>query len=154
MMIHLKTIYTTIGILAVLAVFAQCASSYKIDKTAPAHIKNPYFKKWNSGIKEKGFTVYLPVDKNTPLKLKYVYFKGKKIELEHHFNEAVYIGHYTYPPKRDLVMSIDPKEEFKNNLPVIEEKIPFELAGNECVIEYMREGKKRYFNSNLTEKSK
>jgi len=59
----------------------------------------------------------------------------------------VYVGRYTNPTtvRKDLVMSSDPKEEYNNKLPVIEEKIPFELKAGECMIEYSKNGKKVHF---------
>ncbi len=140
---------TGLSIACLLIIFTQCASSQQVDKQAPITFNSPYYQEWVSGIREggSGFIVYLPVNEDTSIVLEEVYFKGKKIELERKKNQAVYIGRYTNPGTvvRDLIMSDDPKEEAKNEVPALEEKIPFELQENECMIGYTKNGKKGYF---------
>ncbi|WP_128755202.1 hypothetical protein [Aquimarina sediminis] len=155
-MINLKTTSITISLLLLLIMHIQCASSQQIDKKSPIEIKNTYFQEWIAGVEGggSGFMIYLEVDAVSDVKLEYAYFRGKKIKLGHKTNELVYVGHYTKATKpRDLIMSDDPKEEFKNQLPEIEEKIPFELADNECMISYMNNGKQGFFKlENIPEK--
>jgi len=146
---YLKSIISKISVLGVLAIFTQCATGQKIDKAAPVTFKSPYFQKWIAGIQGggSGFTVYLPLHHESDVELNEIYFRGKKVEILLRSDKPVYVGRYTDPNsvKRDMVMSGDPKEEFKNQVPVIEDKIPFELKGNECVIGYTKNGKKGYF---------
>ncbi|OED34941.1 hypothetical protein AB832_06655 [Flavobacteriaceae bacterium (ex Bugula neritina AB1)] len=146
---HLKSIVTKISMVGILAIFTQCATSQKVDKAAPVSFKSPYFQKWVAGVQGggSGFNVYLPLSSETDIELNEIYFRGKKVELLLRSDKPVYVGRYTDPNsvKRDKIMSSDPKEEFKNQVPVIEEKIPFELKGNECIIGYTKEGKKGYF---------
>lgn len=134
----------------------QCASSQRIDKQNPIEIKKAFFQKWIAGVEGggSGFTLYIEVDATSEIQLEYAYFKGKKVKLNYKTNEPVYVGRYTNSLKKpDLIMSDDPKEEFKNQIPKIEEKIPFELQGNQCVVSYINNGKSRFFKlENVTEK--
>ncbi|WP_074405838.1 hypothetical protein [Aquimarina spinulae] len=150
-MINLRTISTTIGVLLVLITYTQCASSQQIDMKTPIVIKDVYFQKWVAGVEGggSGFMLYIEVNSTSDVQLEYAYFKGKKIELGHKTNELVYVGHHTYPSRRqDLIMSDDPKKEFKNQLPAVEKKPPFELKDNECIVAYTKKGKKGYFKLN------
>lgn len=155
-MINLNRVYKFLSLLFVLITCTQCASSQQIDKTAPIQIKDAYFQKWISGIEGggSGFMVYIEVKEKTDVQLEYAYFKGKKIKLGHKANKLVYIGRYSVVSKRpELIMSDNPKEEFKNQLPAVEEKIPFKLKENECMISYIKNGRKRFFKlQNITER--
>jgi len=155
-MTQFKIFSFNIIIFLIVGTFVQCASSQnmEIDKNAPIGIKDPYFQEWVAGIKGggSGFTVYIPVEESADVTLNYTYFKGKKIELK--LSNNVYIGRYTYPNKNtDLIMSDDPKEEFKNKLPEVEKNIPFELEGNACVVGYTKGTENGFFKiENVTEK--
>lgn len=147
-MINLNRVYKSASLLLVLVICIQCASSQQIDKKNPVEIKDAYFQKWVSGVEGggSGFMVCVEVNEITDVKLEYVYFKGKKIKLDHKSTELVYVGHYSVVSKRpELIMSDNPKEEFKNKLPDVEEKIPFTLKENECMVSYIKNGKKGLF---------
>ncbi|WP_299434039.1 hypothetical protein [uncultured Aquimarina sp.] len=155
--INIRTVVTKIGLLSILVTFTQCATSQKIDKMAPVELNAPYFQNWVSGIEGggAGFMLYIPVDPASDVQLENAYFKGKSVKLKRKPNEAVYVGRYTDPGtvRKDIVMSDDPKEEYNNKAPEIEEKIPFELKEGECVIAYSKNGKEGYFKlDNLPEK--
>lgn len=147
--INLKTIITKIGLLSILVTFTQCATSQKIDETAPLQFKDAYFQNWVSGVRGggAGFMVYLPVDGTSDIQLETVYFKGKEVKLSFDNSTSVYSGRYTDPKtvRKDIVMSSDPKEEYNNKVSEIEEKIPFELKEGECIIAYVKNGAKGYF---------
>lgn len=154
-MINLNRGYKILSLLFVLIICTQCASQ-QIDKKSPVEIKDAYFQKWISGIEGggSGFMVYIEVKEKTDVQLEYAYFKGKKIKLEHKLSELVYVGHYSVVSKRpELIMSDNPKEEFKNQLPNVEEKIPFTLKENECMVSYIKNGRKGFFKlQNITER--
>jgi len=153
----LRTVGTIIGSLFLFMIHIQCAGGQQLDMKNPLPIKEAYFQKVLSGIKggTNGFMMYVELKDTSGISLNYAYFKGKKVKLAPEAaNKAVYIGHYMYPQKiNDLIMSSDPKEEFKNKPPGITEKIPFELKEGECVIEYTKDNKQDSFKlDNLPEK--
>jgi len=148
--INFKTLLTKIGLLGILMTFNQCATGQKIDKTTPVQLNDPYYQKWVAGVRGggAGFTVYFPVHTSSSnIELKTAYFQGKKVSLSFDQNTATYSGRYTDPRtlKKEIVMSSDPKEEYNNKIPEIEEKIPFDLKEEECIIAYSKNGKEGYF---------
>ena len=155
-MIYLKRIGALIGIMLLLVIFTQCAAAQNkegnqskeqvMDKEAPINTKNTYYLlRYESGAHPKGFTVYIPVDKKPELQLEYIFFKGEKVALQYDEKNMIYIAEHIFSDKPDLVMSDDPKEEFKNQLPVVKEKIPFEIKENDGVVGYTKSGKKGHF---------
>ncbi|GAA4272203.1 hypothetical protein U6A24_19680 [Aquimarina gracilis] len=117
-----------------------------MNNTTPEGVKNAYFKNWHSD-NESGFTLYIPVDQEMSIALKHAYFKQKKIMLVKENDKALYTGKYTYPKKEgDMVMSDDPKQEFKNKVPAGIERIPFRLKEGECIIVYSKEGTEGHFS--------
>ncbi len=147
--INYKIIFTKIYLVSIAIVFTNCASSQKVESTAPVQLKDPYFQNWVSGIEGggAGFMVYLPIDEKSDVQLEEIYFKGKRVKLKRKRSEAVYTGRYTNPKtvRKEIVMSGDPKEEYDNQVQEIEEKIPFDLKNGESVIAYSKNGKKGYF---------
>ncbi|MBW1293946.1 hypothetical protein GBO31_00400 [Aquimarina litoralis] len=145
----MKTLLTKIGLLGILMTFAQCATSQKIDKIAPVELNAPYFQKWVSGIRGggQGFTLYFPVAKESDVVLHTAYFKGKKVDLNFNQREGFYRGKYTDPEsvKPDMIMSGDAKDEYGNKAPKVEEKTPFVLKDDECIIAYTKSGKEGFF---------
>ncbi|WP_062054989.1 hypothetical protein [Aquimarina longa] len=142
-MIHLKKILTQILVIVILIIFTQCASSQHIDKQSPIQVNNPYYE-LSTEDKKSEFSVYIPVEKNAKVVLDYIYFKDKKINLKYDSKKSIYIGRYI-PSKTNLIMSSDPKEEFGNQVPLIEEKLPFKLKNNEAVIAYTQGDKQGFF---------
>ncbi len=135
--------------------FASCASSQKIaiDPTAPIVIESPYYQKWIGGVQGSGygFTLYFPVEISAEVQLQHAYFAGKKIKLSYQKSKNLYVGRYTNPSsvqstKPDIIMDADPEKEFGNQLPPEKEpSIPFELKKGECIVAYLKNGKKGFF---------
>ncbi len=150
---NLKAIFTKVCVLVLLATHTQCATSQKMDTTPPIRIDKAYFEKWTDADNEAGFTVYIPADATAKLTLDFAYFKGKKITLILDTDTSVYKGRYIYPKRdNDLIMSDDPKKEFKNTVTGIE-RIPFRLKDNECVVTYTKDDAQGHFKiDNLPEK--
>lgn len=153
----LKTISFSILMLIVMASFSQCTSTKRIQENASLDLGQVYFQKWIAGIEGggAGLNIYIPTEDNS-MQLDSVYFRGKvaKLELKNQ-NGIIYIGRFIsdFNKKKDMIMSNEPHAEFGNEMPKIQQKIPFELKDNECVISY-KEGKKtKYFKvSNVVEK--
>ncbi|MEW7279353.1 hypothetical protein ABW636_12235 [Aquimarina sp. 2201CG1-2-11] len=155
-MIYLKRLGAALSVVALFAIFTQCASAQNkegnlpkeqvMDKEAPITTDNVYYlMRYEGGTKSKGFTVYIPVDKKPDVELEYIYFKGKKVALQYDDKNTMYVAEHVFSDKPDLIMSDDPKEEFKNQLPAVKEKIPFEIKENEGVVGYTKSGKKGHF---------
>ena len=80
---------------------------------------------------------------NTPLQQ--AFFRGRvaDIKVEEKDGEWMAIANFINQreEKPDMVMHADPKKEVGNRPPKLEEKFPFELGPDECVVSYMEDGK-------------
>ena len=86
----------------------------------PAEIQEMYFQNWVGGQERTGggtnfviqFKSALPDD----IKLKSVLFRGKSADFETKPNN-LYVGYYTYKPKKDLILDEDATKEYGNQAP-------------------------------------
>jgi len=131
--------------------FSQCSSAKKLQEQVAITFGEVYCQKWGGS----GLNIIIPTS-STSIKLDSVYFRGKVAKLEiKSSGDVVYIGKFlsSLNTKQDIIMSSNPKAEHGNKLPVIQEKIPFELKDTECVISYKKGKKTQYFKiSNVLEK--
>lgn len=151
-----KSVASLLLMLVVMTSFSQCSSSKNLDKKAPAKFGEVYTQSWTAGVKGggSGVNIYIPIE-NTTLELDSVYYKGRAVKLETKPNSPnLFIGRFTNKTNapEDIILSSDPSEEFKNKLPDLPEKIPFELEADECVISYKKDGKMHYYK--ITDVSK
>lgn len=137
--------------------FSQCSSAQKLQEQPPITIDEVYFQKWAAGARGggAGLNIFIPTN-NTTIKLDSVYFRGKVVKLETKKGKnLLYVGRFISNTNRrvDIIMSNEPNAEFKNQMPKVIDKIPFELKYNECVISYVQDNKTKYFKiSNIIEK--
>ncbi|MBP2833318.1 hypothetical protein J8281_14075 [Aquimarina sp. U1-2] len=155
---NFKMLCIKICILLGAVTFTQCATGQKMDKNSDLQIKDAFFQEIPSGIANGPITLFVSfkIEETATIQLTHAFFRGKKIALKKSkTSEHTYEGQYTYPEKlHDLIMSGDPKKEFGNQVPKIEEPIPFELTGNECMLQYIDDGKEKVFKINtLKEKA-
>lgn len=141
--------------------FSQCSSSKKTQSKPPIEFGNIYYQSWVAGIEGggSGINIFIPIKKEIQegIELDSVYFRGKAAKLEVKPNDKMlYIGYFKTgfnTMKPDIVMSSDSKEEYGNQLPKIEVKIPFDLKKDECVVGYQYLNKYLYYKiENIIEK--
>jgi hypothetical protein len=137
--------------------FSQCSSSKQIMDEAPIALEQVYCESWIAGIEGggSGLNIFIPTSNKTVV-LDSVYFRGKAAKLEiNSAKKMLYVGRFTSEinSKKDIVMSNEPHDEYGNNTPQIDQKIPFELEDNQCVISYIENNKTKYFRvDNVIEK--
>lgn len=129
--------------------FSQCSSAKQLETKAPMHFGNAYFQKWLAGVQGggSGINLVIPVATNS-IALDSVYFRNRSAKLElGAASPKAYIGRFktALNQKKDMILSSDPKEEFKNKVPDAVETIPFELKDNECVVSYQDGTKTKYY---------
>ncbi|NJW52018.1 hypothetical protein [Salinimicrobium oceani] len=135
----------------ILLSFSNCANGKQLQEKAPKAVKQPYYTSWTGGVKAagSGFNLFIPVEETASIIMDTVYFRGKKGILERDpSNEHLYVARFKIGATehdRDFVMHEDPKKEYGNQIPVVKEKIPFELAEGEAVVRYTENGKAKYF---------
>ncbi len=141
--------------------FSQCSSSKKLQSKVPIEFGEGYFQKWVAGVKGggSGINIFISINEGVSEEfiLDSVYFRGKVAKLEvKPNNKTLYIGRFKTDlntMKQDIVMSSDSKEEYGNQLPKIEAKIPFDLKDNECVVSYKKGDETQYYKiENIIEK--
>ena len=137
--------------------FSQCSSSKNLDNQPPVDFGEVYTQSWTAGVKGggSGTNLFIPV-KDHSVELDSVYYKGNSAKLENKPDSPdLYIGRFERNSNQpqDMIISSDPREEAKNTLPQVPEKIPFELKDDECVVFYQKEGKTHYYKiSGITTK--
>ena len=137
--------------------FLQCSSSQTLQEKAPTTFGEVYFQRWNAGIQGggSGINLFIPVV-DTNVVLDSVYFRGKSAKLETKpQNKSLYIAYFKTElnQPKDIVMSNNPLDEYKNQLPIQKERIPFKLKDSECVVSYKDGSITKYFKiENITEK--
>jgi hypothetical protein len=154
----LKQTSFLIVMVILMASFSQCSTAQKLQRTAPTQFGNVYCQTWVAGVKGggSGLNVFIPV-MDMSIQLDSVYFRGKSVKLEvKKTNEGLlYIGRFKTQlnQPKDIIISRDANEEYKNQLPIIEEKIPFELNDDECVVTYKQGDKTQYYKiTNIEQK--
>lgn len=147
-----KTTTFLIGIILVMS-FSNCANSKKLQEQEPVAFDQAYYTTGTGGTKDagSGLNLFIPVKNGyqSDVELDSVYFRGRRAELKKEPKEGnVYIAYFrTNDEARasDLVMSIDPKEEYGNQPPEIVREFPHELEEDEAVVSYKKDGKTGYY---------
>lgn len=122
--------------------FYNCSSAKMFQDNLPFLIGEVYYQESSTDI-----NVYIPIKSNpNNIILDSIYFQGKKTKLEFE-NASLAVGRFKTEStqKQDIIMSNEPYAEYGNKVPKLPEKSPFELKGNECVVNYKEENKIKYF---------
>lgn len=147
-MIRFKSI-VFFAVLVVLALSSfQCASTKSVPN-APFTLGAVYYQDWTAGVEGggSGYNLTIPMLVNTDnIVLKTVYFRGSQAPLELKGNN-IFVGRFSLKVNnsKGMVLSIDPRAEFGNEVPDLQKDIPFELKENEAVVSYKVDDKLRYF---------
>lgn len=137
--------------------FSQCASAKKIEKKAPIIINEVHYKEWSNPARYTGSGLNLfiiPAAKNEDIVLDSVYFRNKQVKLNF-VKDSIYVGKFETDKNKpvEIIMSIEPKEEFGNKALEKEKPFPFELKDHECVVSFKQKNKTKYFKIiNITKK--
>ncbi|AUP79350.1 hypothetical protein C1H87_11780 [Flavivirga eckloniae] len=138
--------------------FSQCASTQKLEDKLPLEIDNVYYQHWTSGVEGggSGYNLFIPIKSNpNDIMLDSLYFKEQQVKLELK-GETVFVGRFKSEAnkKQDIIMSSNRLEEYKNEVPKLTKKMPFELNDTECVVTYKKGNKTKYHKiPNITQKA-
>lgn len=145
-------------IIAVLLLCAgiSCSTKRVLDKNQEVKIANAYYKKWSSAVRGggSGVIIFINLKKDYNLgkdniKLLHVYFKGGNSKLKKQ-SKSLYQGYIVSTNNTiDIELEPLPKEVEHRNLN--QEKTPFNLAKDEGVLCFIKNGKKQYQKINLEE---
>ena len=120
--------------------------------TAPIQIIDLYYNAWIAGIEDAGagINVFLPTTGISRITIDSLHFRGEKTAVE--TRDKLIIGRFRHStnPKKDIIMSSNPQDEYNNKRVLKRDTSPFSLTQNECVISYRVKDKRLYYKlSNL-----
>lgn len=129
-----------IGLVLVMFVHLGC-QSVKMEKEPLEIVQKAFFVSTSFGT-----TITICLKEGNTLNTDSVYFRSRKTAFQiSDTTTNTYTGYFDNLPK-DLVMSDDVNQEFKNQLVEgTESNFPFRLNDNECVIRYRKGQKPHYF---------
>ena len=127
-------------------------SVMQFQSTPPLEIVAPYYKSWVAGIEGggAGINVFLPLKENGKISIDSLHFRGEKSAVE--TRDKLIIGRFnnSVNQPKDIIMSSNSQDEYKNKSVLLRDTSPFKLAQNECIISYEVNGKRLYYKiSNL-----
>lgn len=133
--------------------FTGCSSQKKLVENAPFEVGEATCQRWSGGRAESGSGILLQVpllqDNMDEMKLQQAYFRGKIADVSLKSNDGSWFAEANFKNtnmgKPDMVMHADSKKEVGNAPPKLNEKIPFELQEDECVLSYLDGDKVKYF---------
>jgi hypothetical protein len=127
-------------------------STLQLQSSFPIEITAPYYNSWVAGIEGggAGINVFLPLKENAKISIDSLHFRGEKSAVE--TRDKLIIGRFRHStnPKKDIIMSSNPQDEYNNKRVLKRDTSPFSLTQNECVISYRVKDKRLYYKlSNL-----
>ena len=115
--------------------------------TPPLDISAPYYTSWVAGVEGggSGVNVFLPFKANGKTVIDSLHFRGQKTAVE--TTDKLIIGRFkgVSNPKKDIIMSAEPQDEYNNKMELKRDVSPFNLPENACVISYSINGKRLYY---------
>jgi hypothetical protein len=137
-----KIIMKTLSLFIVLAI-TSC-SSHKALKTLTAadyDQEAPYAQKWVGGApgSGSGVTLYVPTYLLGKVDIEKVYFRGMQTDAIAFTaaDKSMMIFRFTYQDSRQRDMSLDPKDEYQNQPPSLDQP-PFELLPDQAAISILK----------------
>ena len=131
-------------------------------ETPPFELGNATCQEWKGGRPESGSGLLLEIpvlsENLEQTRLQQAFFRGKITDITMESGDKGWIAKAKFRnskmAKPDIVMDVDSKKEVGNKPPKAEEKFPFELGQNECVVSYSEGETIKYFKiEGIKEKS-
>jgi len=141
----------TYTILAMIFTLSGCSSQKKLVKNHPFELGQATCQTWVGGRPESGSGINLeiPVSNSPNEKMQQAYFREKVATVKLNTVDGKLVAKASFlnanADKPDIVMHSDGTKEVGNQPPKLQEKSPFEMADDECVISYLDGDKMKYF---------
>ncbi|WP_394974374.1 hypothetical protein [uncultured Croceitalea sp.] len=138
-----------------------CSSQKKLVENPPFEMGQATCQSWVGGRPESGSGIKLEIPillENTDnMKMQQAYFRGKMANIKVRSKDGKLVATANFLNKSlekpDIIMHEDAKQEVGNQPPKLEEKFPFEISQDECVVSYLDGDKVKYFKiENIKEK--
>ena len=125
----------------IMTLFGSCGSNKMLQDDAPSAISEAKFYDTDNGMRLSFQVDEIPAD----VHYEAVYFRGLKSNLISDPNEPN-IFHADFDTNMgDMVMHEDPKKEYGNKPPQKPEKSPVEIAKDEALLVYTKNGEQQFF---------
>lgn len=139
----MKTITYMIIVLALS--FSGCSSQKKMVTEPPFTLGEATCERWVGGRAETGSGMLLEIpilsENLDAMKLQQAYFRGMIADITMENGDKGWVAKANFrkqnAEKPDMVMHSDGKQEVGNQPPKLQDKFPFELENNECVISFL-----------------
>lgn len=143
----------TYSALALIFSLSACSSQKKLVDNPPFDLGQATCQSWTGGRPEAGSGMLLEIplmsDNLDDMKMQQAYFRGMIADVSMDSKDGKWMAKANFRKsasgKMDIVMHADPKEEVGNKPPKKEEKFPFELTQDQCVVSYMDGETIKYF---------
>lgn len=130
------------GVVLVLSFVTGCGSNKELQERAPAQFQEVYITQHENGV---NLNIPIAVIQEERVSLDSVYFRGMRSALVQDKDQKNLYSAEFNTAAGMKIMSSDPAEESKNNLPQKPEKSPFDISKDEAVLVFKEEGKTKYF---------
>lgn len=127
----MKYLYTFFGLMLATIVFSSCAGNKNLQENPPAQLQQAYVVSENNSL-----NLYIPVAsiQDSRINLNSVYFRGMKADLQQDSERSgLYVAKFN-TGRGDMIMSSDPKEEYRNKAPQPVEKSPVNIEDDEALL--------------------
>ena len=122
--------------------FAGCGSNQHLQEKAPANFQQVYYTKDASAV-----NLYIPVNAIQTERVVFnsVYFQDRKADIAIDSSRSgLYVA--TFPlGKPDLIMSSNPREEYKNKVRAIPEEAPYKIKDDEAILVFTERGVIKFY---------
>lgn len=143
------TLLFSLSIFVLLSVFS-CGSHQNLKENIPATFDQAYYSPTSTGLK---LTVPVQTIQDNRIQLTAAYFHGMKSPLvQNSTNPQLYEANFRLNDK-DVVMDIDPKKEYGNQMPQLPEESPVTIKRDEALLVFTENGQTWYYKlDNIVEK--
>ncbi len=143
----------TYTILAMVFSLSGCSSQKKLVKNVPFEMGQATCQSWTGGRPESGSGIKLEIpvlsENMDNMKMQQAFFRGKIADINLESREGNWIATANFmkvnSEKQDIIMHEDAKQEVGNQPPKLQEKFPFEISADECVVSYIEGNRIKYF---------
>ena len=159
MKVHLKRTFFLILICCTALFVSTCGHSkeslFKLQKTAPFNIEKATYQEWVAGVRGggSGISVVIIIDDKSASKIEFdsLFFRDQKEKL--HRSTSKLVAHFKTKinTREDIILHINQQQEYGNQPPVIENRIPFDLTTKEAVISFKEKNEVKYVKILLTQ---
>lgn len=149
-MSNMKLLLSSLILLFTMAANIYNCSSSKQSEDQPVKVGKAYFQRWTSGVENgsSGIDLFIAIKQQIPhdIKLDSIYFRNMKAKLEPTTSPELWVAHFIIDkPDNDLILSSDPKDEYKNALPKNVVRMPFPVNKDGCIVVYKENNETRTF---------